>query len=421
MKKGYIFLHNLFENRDFRHQLRYFIDLTSAAIDECFREGIKNNKQGKKLYSLLEEQDKNFSHETGHIPFTIRFKNKELDPLTSQYQYVIKDFAFLFLWLKRHFFCCYNSWEEFKKHFKYLSELRNLLEHYESQEIKHKKTREALLNGQKDDILKQSLILIANVLLPKLVGDLRSIIGGVASQSEQKIVIGNSSISVSQTQEILKTIVEKRRVKTKEFFWDKTRGVIDKKIRLERENYKRKIDNLRHALWSELRWKSFLMVYCFVGHNNFKKLQTYTEKYGIKGAKNIENAYYLLNDINMILSWSISHIEHLFDKSQKKQLRNPIKHNIWTMDLTPEKLLFYLKGISDICREYNLWTIRAQTLQKIRWRLEQEKYVRIKTENGWVTIRNWSQENRDNYKNYEKERNPLRRMASDLYLAINGL
>ena len=99
-----------------------------------------------------------------------------------------------------------------------MSELRNLLEHYESQEIKHKKTREALLNGQKDDILKQSLILIANVLLPKLVGDLRSIIGGVASQSEQKIVIGNSSISVSQTQEILKTIVEKRRVKTKEFF-----------------------------------------------------------------------------------------------------------------------------------------------------------------------------------------------------------
>lgn len=99
-----------------------------------------------------------------------------------------------------------------------MSELRNLLEHYKSQEIKHKKTREALLNGEKDEILKQSLVLIANTLLPKLVGDLRGIIGGVASQSEQKIVIGNSSISVSQTQEILKTIVEKRRVKTKEFF-----------------------------------------------------------------------------------------------------------------------------------------------------------------------------------------------------------
>lgn len=74
------------------------------------------------------------------------------------------------------------------------------------------------MNGEKDEMLKQSLILITNILLPKLVGDLRGIIGGVASQIEQKIVIGNSSISVSKTQEILKIIVEKRRVKTKEFF-----------------------------------------------------------------------------------------------------------------------------------------------------------------------------------------------------------
>lgn len=99
-----------------------------------------------------------------------------------------------------------------------MGELRNLLEHYESQEIKHQKAKKTLLNGEKDEVLKQSLVCIANILLPKLVGDMRGIIGGVASQSEQKIVIGNSSVSVSQTQEILKTIVEKRRVKTKEFF-----------------------------------------------------------------------------------------------------------------------------------------------------------------------------------------------------------
>ena len=97
MKRGYIFLHNLFENRDFRHQLRYYIDLTSAEIDECFSEGIKNNKQSRKLYNLLEEKDKGFLDKPEHIPFTIRFKNRELDPLSSQYQDAIKDFAFLFL------------------------------------------------------------------------------------------------------------------------------------------------------------------------------------------------------------------------------------------------------------------------------------------------------------------------------------